>query len=445
LPALLGLGAPANLQITLDYTLRNVILGASILGIVGGALGSFAVLRRQSLLSDALAHAALPGIALMFMLTGTKTPELLLLGAAISGWIGTVVLLGIVRGTRVKEDAALGIVLTVFFGFGILLLTRIQHSDRANQSGLDRYLFGQAATLMERDVLVMALLAALALGLLVLFYKEFKLLAFDRAYAASLGYPTTLLDVLLTSLIVLAVLIGLQTVGVVLMVAMLIAPAAAARQWTHHLGRMIVLSAAFGATAGTIGAIASSVAIRTPTGPVIVLVATGIFIVSLLVAPQRGLLWSWLHQRRQRQRIALAHALAEIHAAVAHQTGRGAGAAGLARATFAPDEVAAQRGHTVGDVRRDIAALARRGLVAARPDGRYSLTPAGAAEAVRAARNQRLWQAYLAHQLDLPAQDVHLDFADLERTLSPEALAQLDALARGGEAERSASAEEERP
>lgn len=417
----------------LDYTLRNVLLGSAILGIVGGALGSFAILRRQSLMSDALAHAALPGIALAFMLTLTKVPEVLLLGAGITGWLAALAVLALVRGTRLKEDTALGAVLSVSFGFGVVLLTRIQHSDQANQSGLDRYLFGQAATLLERDVIVMSVLAAVALGLLALFFKEFKLLSFDRGYMASLGFPVLALDIALTSLIVLAVLIGLQTVGVVLIVAMLIAPAAAARQWTDSLSLMIVISGLLGAAAGCIGAFVSSTAARMPTGPVIVLAATGFLIISVFFAPDRGVVWSWLRRQRQRRRLAMPHMLAEIHTALAGRLGASANAVlstnQVAGMRFEASDLAAEGHHRAEEMRRELAGLTRRGLVRSDPGGGFTLTDSGAAEAVRAARSQRLWRTYLAHQLDLPEQDVHLDFEDIERTLSPETVARLEAAA----------------
>src|SRR3990172_3018574 len=206
------------------FTLRNVLVGASLLGVVGGVLGSFALLRRQSLLGDAMAHAALPGVCLAFMLTGSKAPLALLLGALAAGLAGSLFILGVVRWSRVKEDSAIGIVLSVFFGVGIVLLTRIQKLPEGNQSGLDKYLFGQAATLMEEDLLVMAALGGLVLAVVALFFKEFKLLAFDRAFAASLGFPVRALEVLLTCLLVVVVMVGLQTVGVVLMVAGLITP-----------------------------------------------------------------------------------------------------------------------------------------------------------------------------------------------------------------------------
>lgn len=293
---------PALLRdVVFDYTLRNVAMGSALLGLVGGVLGTFAVLRRQGLLGDALAHAALPGIALAFMLTGSKTPIVLMLGAGITGWLGTLAILRIVGDTRLSEDAALGIVLTVFFGLGVVFLTYIQHSGNASQAGLDRYLFGQAATLVQEHVVTMAILGAIALSIVALLFKEFKILSFDPEFAASIGYPIGPLNVLLTSLIVVAVVIGLQTVGVVLMAAMLIAPAAAARQWTNRLGAMVLLSASFGALSGVVGAMISVSARRLPTGPMVILVATAIVVTSILLAPERGIVWNGLRRRRMRR------------------------------------------------------------------------------------------------------------------------------------------------
>jgi len=292
-------------DVIFDYTLRNVALGSALLGIVGGVLGTFAVLRRQGLLGDALAHAALPGIVLAFMLTGSKASIVLMLGAAISGWLGTLLIIRIVQDTRLSEDAALGVILTVFFGLGVVLLTHVQHSNNANQAGLDQYLFGQAATLVEENVITMAALGSVALFLVALLFKEFKLLSFDPEFGASLGYPMRGLNVLLTSSIVIAVVIGLQTVGVVLMAAMLIAPAAAARQWTNRLGVMLALSGLFGASAGVAGAMISVTARRVPTGPMIILCITAIVVVSILFAPERGIVWDAIRRRRMR-RAALA-------------------------------------------------------------------------------------------------------------------------------------------
>lgn len=294
-----------------DYTLRTVALGAAVLGIVAGALGCFAVLRRQSLVGDAMSHAALPGIALAYMLTGSKDNLVLLLGAALAGWLATLAVISIVRTSRVKFDSALGLVLSVFFGFGLMLLTFIQRKPDASQAGLDKFLFGQAATLIEDDVITMAALAAVALGILLLLWKEFKLLSFDQDFAATIGHPVRLLDVLLTTLIVIAIVVGLQAVGVVLMSAMIVAPAAGARQWTNRLGVMVLLAAAFGAGAGVTGATLSSTTERLPTGPTIVVCASVIVLVSLLLAPNRGLVWAWFVRRRRRKELLAAMAAAD--------------------------------------------------------------------------------------------------------------------------------------
>lgn len=281
-----------------DYTFRYVAIGSAILGVASGALGSFAVLRRQSLTGDALSHAALPGIAIAFLAAGAKEPIVLILGAGLTAWLGAMAVFGITNTTRLKQDAALGIVLSSFFAFGTVLLTFIQGSSGASQGGLDRFMFGQAAALVEKDVINIGVLTIVALTILILFFKEFKLLTFDPDFGSSVGLPTKYLNILLTSLIVVAVVIGLQTVGVVLMVAMLIAPAAAARQWTQNLRTMIIISALFGAASGITGAAFSSMVSNLSTGPVIVLTATVILAVSLLFSTKRGVVWSFLRKRR---------------------------------------------------------------------------------------------------------------------------------------------------
>ena len=277
-----------------DYTLRTVAIGTAILGIVSGALGSYAVLRKQSLVGDAISHAALPGICLAFLITDSKTPLVMIVGASLAGWLGILVVTAIVRNTRIKEDAALGIILAVFFGVGIVLLTLIQKMPNANQAGLDKFLFGQAAALLERDIKTMGVISIMVISLTFLFWKEFKLLCFDPTFGASLGFPMKILDILLMTLIVIAIVIGLQAVGVVLMSAMVVAPASAARQWTNRLAIMVCLAAFFGAIAGVTGAIISSTTTRTPTGPMIVVCASVIFLFSLAFAPNRGLIWQSL-------------------------------------------------------------------------------------------------------------------------------------------------------
>lgn len=284
-----------------DYTLRNVALGTAILGVASGVLGCFAVLRRQGLFGDALAHATLPGVCLAFMLSGAREPAVLLAGAAATAGLGALLILAVTGGTRIKQDAALGIVLSVFFGLGTVLLTAIAGSGNASQSGIDRFIFGQAATIIRDDVVVMGVLAGVVLAVVALCFKEFKLASFDPSFAASLGYPVGKIGILLTALIVVAIIIGIQTVGVILMAAMLITPAAAARQWTDKLSVMVFVSGLFGAASGVSGALVSAGGADLPTGPIIVLVATGILLLSLLFGAKHGLVWARLRDRRNRR------------------------------------------------------------------------------------------------------------------------------------------------
>lgn len=288
-----------------DYTLRTITLGTAVLGAICGMLGSFAVLRKQSLLGDAISHAALPGIAIAFLITGAKDANVLLLGALVSGLIGTFWIRGMTSKTHLKSDTALGLVLSLFFGFGMLLLTYIQKQPNANQAGLDKYLFGQAATLVEKDVAVMVLVTGISLFILLLFWKEFKILLFDADYTKTLGFNTKFIDVLITFFIVLAIVLGLQTVGVVLMSAMLLAPAAAARQWTNSLGIMVILAAIFGAFSGVIGTAISASQNNLSTGPVIVLVASVFVLVSFIFSPGRGILFREIRFRKNRADLKL--------------------------------------------------------------------------------------------------------------------------------------------
>lgn len=282
-----------------DYTLRNVALGSAVLGVVSGVLGCFAVLRRQGLMGDALSHAALPGVCLAYMLTGSKTSITLMLGAAGAGVLGMLIILQLVRRTKIDPGSALGIVLTVFFGFGVVLLTVIAKGNDANQAGLDKFLFGQAAALVTEQVQTMAVVGGLACAVVAALFKEFKLLSFDAEFAGTLGLRTNALGGLLTGLLVAAIVIGLNTVGVILMSAMLVAPAAAARQWTHSLSKMIGIAAFFGALAGLVGAILSVQEKDIPTGPAIVVVLGCLVVVSLLFGSAQGLVWDWLRRRRR--------------------------------------------------------------------------------------------------------------------------------------------------
>lgn len=286
-----------------DYTFQTVALGSAILGLISGAIGSFAVLRKQSLLGDGVSHSALPGVVLSFILIGSKRTEVLLIGAFISGLLAALLIIFIVRNSRIKFDSALALVMSVFFGLGLVLLTYVQKLPNSNQAGLNRFIFGQASTLLQRDVILMSGCGIFLLLLIILFWKEFKIFTFDSDFAQTLGFSSYKLNILLTFMIVAAIIIGLQTVGVILMSAMLISPAVAARQWTNKLHIMVILASIFGAISGVIGTAVSSFIPKMPTGPAIVICVSLIVLISVLFAPGRGILHKLQIRRANRNLI----------------------------------------------------------------------------------------------------------------------------------------------
>ncbi|MFB5661807.1 metal ABC transporter permease [Alteribacillus sp. HJP-4] len=284
-------------DIFLSANAQWVMAGAALLGLASGVTGSFVLLRKESLIGDAMAHAALPGICFGFFIFGRETIALMA-GAALTGLLAIYSIRAIAAKSRIKQDAAIGIVLSVFFGFGIVLLTRITNGSSGNKGGLDDFIFGQAASLVGRDVQILMGAATLLLLLAFLFFKELKLLIFDPLFAGGIGLPVKWLNGLLSSMVVLIVITGIQTVGVVLMAAMLITPAVAAKYWTDKLSVMAVLAGLIGAFSGAFGAAASSSVTNLPTGPVIVVAATVVFLFSLLFSPKRGLAANALRNRK---------------------------------------------------------------------------------------------------------------------------------------------------
>ena len=397
-----------------DATFQFVLLGALLLGATSGTLGAFAVLRRRSLLGDALAHAALPGVALAFLWTQSKALPVLLLGATASGVLGVLVIEVIVNHTRIKADAALGIVLSVFFGIGIVLLTHIQQSAVGNQSGLDKFLFGQAASIVRADLYAMCAVSALVLVAVCAFYKEFKGLIFDAEFLGALGFSPRSVDLLLMGLIVLSVMVGLQAVGVILIAAMLITPAAAARFWTDRLHVMVVASGILGALCGAFGVGISALAPRIPTGPVMVLVATAAFLSSALIAPKRGVVARWARKRANARRENGQHFL---RAYVALQDGDGVALSDLA------DELQLPRSR----VQRLAKRLSRNGWIGMH-NGACSLTERGKKEADFVVKSHRLWEYYLVYRSILETDHVDRPADEVEHILTPEMIDQLETL-----------------
>ncbi len=423
-----------------DPNLRWVVIGATLLGVAAAALGCFAFLRGRSLLGDALAHAALPGVCGAFLCAewlqtrgfsalDPKSLPVLLPGAAVSAFLAAWSINFITSRTRLKEDTAQALALSLFFGLGVVLLTKIQHSTGGNQSGLDKFLFGQAASLVPSDL---RLMSALAIGVCLttaLLYKEFKLLCFDAGFGAGLGWNVKVLDGLLLGLIVTAVVVGLQAVGVVLIAALLVVPAAAARYWTDNLGRMVVLSAIFGGLSGAIGALSSALAVRLPTGPLIVLSATFIFVVSLLFAPGRGWIARGLMLFKTRKRVRRENALRDVfeasETAMNQEITRETAPASLP--TLSLTTLQKRRGDA-----KIWPLLAREGLLQKTQSGDLRLSERGLSAALETVRRHRLWETFLmneglfrdGHRAD----SAHSDADAVEHFLTPEALDELEAL-----------------
>lgn len=350
-----------------DYTARTILLGAASLGVVSGVVGSYAVLRRQSLMGDVMSHAALPGIVVAFLVVGAKERIAIFLGAAVSAALAAAAIGLVTSNSRIKTDSAMGIALSVFFGLGLVLLTYAQHAPDANQAGLDKFLFGQAEALVERDVAVIALTGLFALAVVGAFWKELKLLCFDPDFGGTMGFSPKLLDALVTAVMVSAIVIGLQTVGVVLMSSMLIAPAVAARQWTSGMGGMVAASALVAAVSGVAGVAASAGLENVPTGPAVVVCASSVALFSVLFSPE-GFFTRRLRDSRSRREIRKDYVLGALHRlALEHGDPR-----------YAHSEKLLSLGSDGGfDVRKSLSRLEDSGQVERAGEGDWRLTPAG--------------------------------------------------------------------
>lgn len=402
-----------------DPNVRFVALGSVLLTASSAIVGTFTFLNKKSLLGDAIAHAVLPGICLGFILAGTKNPVFLIGGAFLTGWISVVGVEYITRKTRIKEDTAIGLVLSVFFGIGILMLTVIQKSGNAEQSGLDQFLFGKAAALVGQDLVIFSSVALVLVVATLLLFKEFTLLAFDRDYALAIGLPVRRIELVMTSLIVLAVVIGIQAVGVVLMAAILITPAAAARYWTDRIRVMLLLACLFGGLSGLAGAYISYVAPAMPTGPWIVVVISTIAFTSFFLAPKRGVLSRQFRQLTIRKMINDENILKALY-----QLGEENRNFYLQRT---PEEIIRRRKFERKNLLKVLRRLQRQGYVE-RTGNVWGLTEEGMMRGKRVVKIHRLWELYLTTHLNIAPDHVHDDADTIEHLLTPELEAELERL-----------------
>lgn len=404
-----------------DPSVRLAVVGCVLLGLCCGLLGTFIVVRQFALFGDMLAHAVLPGIAVGYLWNLSKQPLHLFLGAVVAGLVGAVLVNLIQQTTRLKRDSALGIVLGGFYGIGILLVTLIQRLP-GDKSGLKSFLFGSAAALSEADVGLIALVSVVAVLLLGFLFPYFKAVSFDPTFASSIGIPAKALNYLLMLLLAWAVVSALQAVGVVLVSALLVTPAATAYLLTDRLYRMALLAMGFGMLAGALGAFLSALQTGLPTGPFIVLSASAVFCLAFLFAPRHGWVPRWRQRREQSQRIGRENTLKALFH-LRESAGIGVKEAG----TVTLSQLASHRGETPEEARRQVEELVRHGLAELGGEGtEIQLSPAGRARSAEIVRNHRLWELYLTNAANIAPDHVHDDAEKIEHVLGEEIVAELE-------------------
>lgn len=414
-----------------DYNTRLVVGSTMILGAASGLIGSFLLLRKRSLMGDVLSHATLPGIAGAFMVmallggTGKYLPGLLL-GALLTGLLGVGCVLVIRSMTRLKDDAALGIVLSVFFGLGIALIGLVQDMPQGSAAGLSSFIYGKTASMVRADLWLILTVTVLVAAASVLLYKQLTILCFDEQFAGALGWRPTLLDVLLMTLVAVITVIGLQSVGLILIIALLIIPAAAARFWTQRLKLMLVSATTIGAAGGWLGASMSAALPKLPAGAVIVVVCAAVFVISMLFGPARGAVPRLVLQWRTNRRIGQQHVLRAMYEAIEQSVGDGAlDAEALTATPVAIDRLRSARSWSSARLHRLIGQAQRAGLIDRR-DAALQLTTSGAAGAARVVRNHRLWEVFLITHAEIAPSHVDRDADQIEHVLGTELVQQLE-------------------
>jgi len=402
-----------------EPSVRYALLGSIFLGITCGLLGSFIVVRKMALFGDTLSHALLPGVALGFLWNMSKDPIAIFVGATLAGLLGSIVVHLIKQTTRLKEDTALGLVLASFFAVGVCLVTMIQRLPTGNKSGIDKFLFGQAAAIGADDIKLMAIITALAVAAITIFYKELLVTSFDSGFARVAGFPAQAIHYGLMLLLAFAVVIALQAVGVVLVSAMLITPAAAAYLLTDRMSRMLMLASAFGMAAGALGAFVSFLGPGLPTGPFMVLAASVVFALAFLFGPRHGVVMRWWRQHSRSRRMQRENTLKAIYQVLETREGEGD--------SVSLRELAQRRRETEDDARRQAYELKQHGLATLHDDGDVIfLTPDGWEQACAIVRNHRLWELYLTHAANIAADHVHEDAEKIEHVLGEEVVRQLE-------------------
>jgi manganese/zinc/iron transport system permease protein len=406
-----------------DYNTRVVVFGVMALGTAAGLVGTFLLLRKRALTADALSHATLPGLAIAFMIMvalGSEGKSLagLLIGAFVFGCIGVLLILAIHHTTRLKDDAAIGIVLSVFFGLGICLLRLASELPEGSASGLGGFIFGKAASMIAQDAITMAVVALVVGGGITLLHKELTLLCFDEQFGSVQGWKMIQLDVVLMVLVAIVTVIALQSVGLVLAVALLIIPAASARYWTRGITSMLIAAALIGCLSGWLGATVSALIPRMPTGPIIVLVCGFWFFISFVFGSNNGLVITQIQRVRLNRRIAMQHILRAMWEVCE----------GKESFEFEIDEVVRRRSWSKRFVQRVLKKATKRKYAFSLAPSRWLLTQRGIERARQVVRNHRLWEVYLINYADIAPSHVDRDADMIEHVLGQQMVEKLESI-----------------
>ena len=418
-----------------DYNTRIVAIGTTLLGVAAGTVGVFMLLRKRSLLGDVVSHSTLPGIAIAFIVMEMIEPGRgkwlpgLLIGALIAGLAGIVCTKLILRYTRIKEDAALAIVLSVFFGAGMSLFKAVQYIPSGSQAGLNHFILGKAASMVSADVWIIAEVSIVIVAITALLFKEFSLLSFDDKFAASQGWPIFRLDLLLMLLVAGVTVIGLQSVGLLLVVAMLITPAAAARFWTDRLGLTTLVAALLGGGGAFCGVLISAMYPRLAAGPVIVLTGVVFFLVSMFFGVRRGIVVRLATHRRLKAAVGRQHILRALFEFLEPQCDPNLPTSPqLVNHIVSASDLRPMRSWTLKRLRHLLRVAERSDFITAVRDGGYRLTVRGAELAHRVVRNHRLWELYLIEYADIAPSHVDRDADDIEHLLAADVVESLERL-----------------
>lgn len=400
-----------------DMNVLWVLMGSILLGVSASVIGSFAFLRRRSLIGDALAHAALPGVMMAFLLFQTRDPLIMFLGAVTTSFIGFFIIDWLPKNTKTKPDAALAITLSFFFALGLMLLSFIQGMEVENKSGLDKILFGQAAAMTQEDINLLMVVTVFILITVILFFQKFRLIAFNLNYARSLGLAVNRYELLLALLIVMSVVVGLQLVGVVLMAAVLLTPVAAARFWSDKLTNILILAGTLGAISAIISTQISYLAPAMPTGPWMVVSLASLFFLSLLFAPNKGLVKRYLQQKQLRQKVSEENILRTLYKLWERSQ--------FQQNDFNMGDIQSLRAMPTHDLQNTLKKLCRKKLLKSSSRG-FRLTESGLEQATQLTRRHRLWENYLNEHVELTPDQVHSQAERIEHILTPEQEKQLE-------------------